>query len=290
MARILVTGATGYVGKNLVGRLADLGYEIVATYRTECPDLEGVQWWRCDLQSDISQLPPVDYVIHCAVLHPLCRPRPNVVDLIEVNVNATHVLGRWAKDVGVKKFILLSTVSVHGTICVEELVEDVPMISADTYGITKYLSEKVLETFSDSYALCVFRLPGVVGPRIKNMGRPWLGVVLDNALTNRPIEIYNGNSLFNNVIDPSEIIKACVVVLESSNEKTGLFNLSASKPVPLKDMIQYIVNSVDSKSVIVNVDRNNISYSINIDRIRDILGIVPAPTMKIVNRYLKENV
>lgn len=289
MPKILITGGAGYVGRNLVRQLADLKYEVIGVYRTNYLDYGSVDWVKCDLRKKLDALPPVDYVIHSSNLHPLREPSPNAVDYLEANVNVTLNLAHWSKKVGVRKFILLSTITTHGTITVPELTENSPQIAPDLYGLTKYLSERVLKVFGSSFAVCIFRLPGVIGPDIIDLGRPWLSLVLKNAVANDPIDIYNGNSLYNNFIDVEEIGRACVTVFESFDEKMGLFNLAASTPMPLRSAIRDIVIAVNSKSKIVETPTDRKSYYINTDCIKRELGFVPVSTAKILNRFVKNN-
>jgi UDP-glucose 4-epimerase len=275
VTRVLITGAGGYVGQYLARDLANFGYEVTATYRDKHSFLENVRWVRCDLKGELDILPTVDYVIHSATVHPLVRPTPNVVDFLDFNVNATHRLAQWSKETRVKKFILLSTITVLGEITATEVTEELLPRSPNLYGITKYLAERVLETFSNDYVVCILRLPGVAGPRIVSLGRPWISSLLSNAMMNEPINIYNCDALYNNVIDVDAISKACAAVLRSFETNIGLFNLAGREPVPMRTVVQYIIDTLTSDSKIIEVQSDRPSFHINTDRIASDLGFRP---------------
>ncbi|WP_239615886.1 NAD-dependent epimerase/dehydratase family protein [Cohnella mopanensis] len=71
MKKVLITGASGFVGKHVVDELILNGYEVHAISRQDHPDTEGTKWHKCDLFSerqvkDLLQLIRPEYLMHLA--------------------------------------------------------------------------------------------------------------------------------------------------------------------------------------------------------------------------------
>jgi nucleoside-diphosphate-sugar epimerase/predicted dehydrogenase len=115
--RVLVTGATGFVGGQLVKRLSADAVPVRATTRllSRATSLPGVQWIQCDLgrEEDLKlALEGVETVFHCAGL---VGPPGTLEDYERANVKATLSLAQLAARAGVKNFIYVSSLSVYGT-------------------------------------------------------------------------------------------------------------------------------------------------------------------------------
>ena len=150
--RVLVTGATGFVGESLVAELVVQKYSVSALVRREnclipdeaakikVADLTDVRDWQPILQN-------IEVVIHLAgrahimndsVADPLAEFR-------QVNTAATLNLARQASAAGVRRFVFISSIKVNG-----ELTESVPfspegdVIPTDPYGLSKYEAEQGL--------------------------------------------------------------------------------------------------------------------------------------------------
>jgi NADH dehydrogenase len=107
---VLVTGATGYVGRRLVPHLLDRGVRVRALTRdpgaVNWPD--GVETVRGDV-TDPGSLPPalegVDVVVHLAAVTADRKPPPGGYDA--VNADGTAALARAAASAGVRGFVLM---------------------------------------------------------------------------------------------------------------------------------------------------------------------------------------
>jgi nucleoside-diphosphate-sugar epimerase len=121
--RILLTGATGFVGRALLKSLLSCDRFIVrATYRASTFDLNSFAEWvlmpDLSLNSDWSSaLKGVDVVIHLAArVHVLNDDLyDQLTEFRKVNVQATKNLASQAALAGVKRFIFISTIGVHGS-------------------------------------------------------------------------------------------------------------------------------------------------------------------------------
>jgi len=206
--RVLVTGATGFVGEAIVFRLLlDKLFTPVAAVRGETR-LSGL----CSVVpfdlSDEFALPPlsdVEVVIHCAarvhvmndtVTDPLAQFR-------KVNVEGTARLARAAAKSGVKRFIFISSIKVNGenTLPGAPFKADDQPAPGDPYGVSKREAEDVLFKIGREMGMevAVIRPPLVYGPGVKanflSMMR-WLsrGVPLPlGALSNRRSLVAIGN-------------------------------------------------------------------------------------------------
>ena len=291
--KILVTGAGGFVGKFLIQFLAGQNHEVLAMYRGVSPKHMGtisqVRWIQCDLRVNVDELEPVDVVIHTATVHHYSRQSPNAVDYIDSNINATRNLLDYAVSCSAKLFIYLSTVTIHGNVQVNELKEDTPQHEPVLLGLTKFLAERVLETYSDRIPSVILRLPGVVGPEVLSLGRPWVCIVLQKALQHEPIRIYNGDSLFNNMTDVMDIGDLIVLLMKTWTSGVDIFNLATRTAIPVRQVVQKLINHSSSRSEVIEEKKDTNSYSINIDKITNQLQFIPKTTEEMIHDFVHVN-
>jgi nucleoside-diphosphate-sugar epimerase/predicted dehydrogenase len=116
--RVLVTGASGFLGGHLVKRLCTDSVPVRATTRlmSRAEAMPGVQWVQCDLtrEDDLRRaLSDVETVFHCAGM---VGPPGSLEDYERANVKATLSLAQLAVAAGVKNLIYVSSLSVYGSV------------------------------------------------------------------------------------------------------------------------------------------------------------------------------
>jgi dihydroflavonol-4-reductase len=116
MKRALVTGATGFVGANLVRKLIERGFRVRVLVRPQSNrqvldglDIEYARGDVLDRQSMIGAMRTCDVVFHAAAYVSMFVPDP--AEMWRVNVTGTENVLSAAKEVGVPRVVLTSTVS-----------------------------------------------------------------------------------------------------------------------------------------------------------------------------------
>jgi UDP-glucose 4-epimerase len=175
--RILVTGFTGFIGTHLAKELTSRGASVRGAVRFSEADRgneEIVSVGDIGAHTDWSEgLKGVDTVIHCAA-------RAHVMNEIEVdpltvyrnvNVSGTRRLAEQAADMGVRRFIYLSSIKVNGEFTKNGeafKAADAPK-PEDAYAVSKMESERDLFEIAKNTGMEVvcIRPPLVYGPGVK---------------------------------------------------------------------------------------------------------------------------
>lgn len=177
---ILVTGASGFVGGALIKRLvADKSSETVvaAVRRLDKTWPRGV---RPKLVGDLlsstdwhDALQGVDVVVHCAArVHVMQDFASDPLEAYrQVNVDGALNLARQAAQVGVRRFVFVSSIKVNGeaTSFGHSFSADDSPAPLDPYGISKMEAEQGLRELSAQTGMevVIVRPPLVYGPGVK---------------------------------------------------------------------------------------------------------------------------
>ncbi len=163
--KCLVTGATGFIGRELCRRLASEGHSVVALSRSGQPLPDGTATRALDLATeavDTALLSGVDVVIHLAGIAHQHAPAE---DYRVLNVDATVRLYQAACAAGVRRFIFASSVKAMGPAATEAARAEADCTPPrDPYGRSKRDAELALEEIcSEGTALVVIRPTLVYG-------------------------------------------------------------------------------------------------------------------------------
>lgn len=175
--RILLTGASGFVGQALLAELARRGHAVVATSRRS-QRLSGAE--RCIQVADLNtavdwhpMLSGVGAVIHSAArVHMLHDPAVDpLAEFRRANVEGTLALARQAAEAGVRRFVFISSVKVLGeqTRPGQSFRADDAPCPVDPYGISKREAEDGLLALASQTGMevVIVRPPLVYGPGVK---------------------------------------------------------------------------------------------------------------------------
>jgi len=149
--RVFVTGASGFIGRNLVPRLTAAGHRVTALLlpnESAC-DFDGV----ASVRGDVTWADGVtgcaegcDAVVHLAAAvgygQTMARCR-------RINRDGSENVAREAVRAGARRFVQLSSVSVYGRSSGRPIAEDAPLRkTGDPYGDTKIEAEELLRRFA----------------------------------------------------------------------------------------------------------------------------------------------
>lgn len=176
--RVLLTGATGFVGSAVQQRIvADEQYDLTIAVRrsvptesavrvVQVPELTAQTDWRDALQG-------VDVVIHAAARVHVMNETSNdpLAEFRKVNVDGTLALARQAVAAGVQRFVFVSSIKVNGegTELSRPYTADALANPSDPYGVSKYEAEQALLALAQETGLevAIVRPVLVYGPGVK---------------------------------------------------------------------------------------------------------------------------
>lgn len=174
--RVLVTGASGFVGRQLCESLSLRGYRVRAALRND--QLLPIQVAETVVVGDIGSrtrwdvaLAGVEFVVHCAALAHIIGDQGGLSQrYMECNAHGTETLARACADAQIHRFVHVSSVKVNG-----ENTAELPFSRTDTpspgdaYAVSKWQAEmRVLEIAgSSSMQAAIVRPPLVYGPGVR---------------------------------------------------------------------------------------------------------------------------
>ncbi len=166
MSRVVLTGATGFVGGRVARRLRADGWQVVALVRTPTEALGrlGVE------QAEVA-LTDVDGVARLldgadAAVHAAAAMGPDLTTAREVNRDGTAAVVAAAGRMGTRRLVHVSTTSVYDRDAAGELIaEDTPLVvEGNPYAVTKAEAEtEVQRGVEQGLSAAVLRPPAVLG-------------------------------------------------------------------------------------------------------------------------------
>lgn len=243
--RVLVSGASGFVGKALCEVLLASGCQVYGTTRGGNGDLSpGVCRIVWDDESSDLALPQIETVVHLAARVHIMQE--NAADPLAefrlANVNMTRDFALWAAARGVKRFVFMSTVKVNGeaTPIGRAFAADDTPAPENAYAISKLEAEQVLQKVCAETGMefVVIRPPLVYGPGVQgnfqSMVR-WIkrGIPLPlGAISNRRSLV-----ALDNLVD---VIRLCLEHPAAANQ---VFLVSDSETVSTTEMLRKIARA-----------------------------------------------
>ncbi|MGX9145463.1 NAD-dependent epimerase/dehydratase family protein [Mesorhizobium sp. 128a] len=237
MGRVLVTGASGFLGAQVMARLAALGTPALGTGRDtgRCAALEAVghRVVRLDLSQPFDAaaeraLGTVDAIVHCAALS---APFGRLADFETANVTATRNLADFARRRGVRRFVHISSPTVcfayRDQLGVSEDAALPPPVNH--YARTKRQGEEIV--------LAVPEIgPAVLRPRgIYGVGDRTLLPRLLQVARQRPLPLFRDGRARIDLTYIEDVVDAVLAALSAGSAAEGqIFNISGGEVVPVR--------------------------------------------------------
>ncbi len=233
---ILITGATGFIGRHLVKRLAKEGkYNIWCVVRTTSNIAPLRAYNARFIYADITDPNALikikgdfDVLYHCAAL----VENADSFELNHINKIGTRNACDLAYNLNVKRFIYLSSVAVVSGNDRVPLVEDLPYSATNKYGQSKIDAEKtVIEYRSRGVPTVILRPPMVYGPDEPHM----MGTLL-KLLKFRMLPVINNGKNHLHMIYVENLVEALVFCLNNDKFLSGTYFVADSEVLTVKEL------------------------------------------------------
>lgn len=162
--KVLITGASGFLGKYILETFAKRGDEITTVGRKINNDFQvDLAKKEVHLKREI-----YDIVIHCAAkAHSIPKSDSDKNEFYDVNIGGTENLLSSLNNLVIKPkaFVFISSVAVYGISAGNLINENARLDATDAYGYSKIIAEKKIESWcKENNVICsILRLPLIIG-------------------------------------------------------------------------------------------------------------------------------
>jgi nucleoside-diphosphate-sugar epimerase len=244
---ILVTGANGFVGRNIINRLANNpGLHIIATDLHPSPTyLEpgnpppNLTYLNGDLatkafNAEVRTKFTYDCIIHLAAILSQAEDMKTYFSVMDSNINTTFLLLETARQ-HKARFLFPSTALVYGNKPApfsESMIPDPEVF----YALSKHMSEELIRFYGNKYALSyvIFRIGVLYGPG--QFGSMFIPSLITSLLEGKEFAMTGGKQVrdFLFINDFFDIIEKAL----NHHDISGVFNLGTGRAPTMKEVAQ----------------------------------------------------
>lgn len=241
--KVLVTGALGMIGKELVEQLSTTGAKVYYTDIKMSPDADLRDYYTC-----LNQCRDMDYVFHLAGIKgspKMTKEKPaDFMRMLQFDSNMIYA----AQEMGVKKMLYTSSIAVEHP-------------KEDKYpACAKKTAETLIEAMRIQYPngtkYCVVRPANVFG-KYDNFDNPNAMVItslLSKAMTcETSFEVWGDGAQERDFISATDVARGMIKVMENDIEEP--VNLCSGIGVKIRDVAAVIDHSLNKKAIF-NKDKN----------------------------------
>jgi len=253
--KVMVTGADGLVGKELVRQLKAQNYSIVATDITlEHPEGEGnLVFYYLDVNDIVAVIDAIkdekpDVIVHMAALVGGKPSTKNPYLYIETNTMGTVNILEAMREAGVKNLIYLSSWSTYGAIKEEQLpiTEWTHQHPENPYGVSKVMAEYAIRTYAEQYGfkVAILRCTAIYGP---NQTESYIiNDLVDCMVSGETFELWGDGAHTREMLYVSDVADAIIKAIEyvpSMEFPWEHFIVGTGKPYKIKH-IAHLAQSI----------------------------------------------
>jgi UDP-glucose 4-epimerase len=261
---ILITGATGFIGTELINYLSNKKLNIFGISHTKNSD--NIKKISLNNPKELNQFMSknsFDVVVHLASMIQNDEP----MKIFNSNCKTTiNLLDNCIKN-GIKKFIFSSSHAVYGKtdyLPIDEIHSTNPQTN---YGITKLICEQITKMYSDSYDITTLnlRLTSVYGTNLPK--ERIISKIISSVIKNKQIKLHKYTNGFQ-VMDLLHVEDAChaIELACKSNIPSNTYNIASGNPITI-EQISKIVSKITRKDFFkieeINSSTNHFFYDIS---------------------------
>lgn len=279
--KVLITGASGNLGRATAKALATNGYELVYVSRKVPQDAPEAKHYAVDMAkseqlTDIFQQEQPDIVIHlAALLGPICDQQPELAQ--KVNVDATRRLAELSVKHQVKTFIFPSTAAVYNQQELQATNEGSNVGPRGMYGKTKLAAEQSLQEVSKTGDTHFVAL------RIFNVYGHGFAVSLVNKLAestpDAPVSLFGMDMFYRDYVNVKDIVALVKNLCQKQDlAPFAVYNIAGGKATNNTELIASLRSQGYDPQYTVQDAEPSYSWA-DITRAKNELGFVPMPSI-----------
>lgn len=261
--KIIVTGASGFIGTNLVKYLKKHDHYVIAIcdYTCEAGDIADYAYYTgmLGLRMKHAELWHADAIVHLAANNDtLCQDYHQMTDH---NFMASEKMYKLAKKINCSHFIYASSMAVYGN----QIEREDPL---NVYAGSKLLFDNYIKTKikNDSMSLIGLRLCNVYGPYENQKGRrmSYLGQMLRNMIMNKKIKLFKEIDTKRDWVYVEDVCDAILKSLKSKN--SGIYNIGSGNTISFIDLFEKLACTTGYKKKPELIKNKNIKSYQSIER------------------------
>ena len=246
--RVLVTGANGMVGRNLLDYLSTKGVETIPT------DLSAQKLSGNLLEKDfVDSLESLDFdaIVHLAAVTDIKRTIENPQLCYEVNCFGTLNVLELAVKKRAKRFIFSSSANVFGVPKKLPVTEESPFDPRVPYDYSKVIGEQLVMSYLKNRGLpvAITRSWLLFGEH----DQPTRATIrfIRACLSNEPLTLYNGGRDTTAPSHAANYAKLVLTILQNDGSAGEAFNFGGEKVVKIRELAQMIKRLTNSSSEVI---------------------------------------
>ena len=260
--RVFVTGATGFLGANLVTRLVKEQAAVVCLQRDAVQpnsfDLFGLRDKVTVVHGDVQDLSllqrilneyEIDSVFHLAAQAIVGAANRSPISTFETNVRGTYMLLEACRlSPSVKQVVVASSDKAYGSNTTLPYREDFPLQGTFPYDVSKSCTDLLARSYALTYDLpvVVTRSANIYGPGDINLSRIIPGTIVAVLKNESPIIRSDGTPL-REFIFVDDVVSAYLTLAENiSRAKGEAFNIGSDRPVQILELTNRIIDLAGS--------------------------------------------
>jgi UDP-glucose 4-epimerase len=245
---VLVTGGAGFVGSHIAGKLSQhRPVHVLDDLSTGSIDRlpPGVAFHLGDVsnRADIERVlgsTRFSAVIHCAAQTSVARSMAMPAIDWQVNVLGTHRLARHAAEMGIERFVYLSSGgAIYGETDHPAVETDLPAPQSH-YGLNKLAAEQIVRLEARSYA--ILRPSNIYGPgQRSDLEGGVVAIFLERLLADDAVEIHGDGSQRRDFIHVEDVVRAVEVAL--AERRNVIWNVASGESTSIATLYRVLLSS-----------------------------------------------